>query len=172
MQRILLMLALLGVITSQKPVTTVTGTVFDNRGNRIHGVTITEKRTKNGTVTDVDGHYSITVFDEWSVLEFAFIGYVTKEEKVGTRIKINVVLEEDLQSLDEVVVIGYGTQSKHSLVGAVSRSQSKMSATGAVSRCVAPSYESTTIEYVGEDYADIEENKFMRRWKKRFPHFL
>jgi Ca-activated chloride channel homolog len=171
MQRILLMLALLGVITSQKPVTTVTGTVFDNRGNRIHGVTITEKRTKNGTVTDVDGHYSITVFDEWSVLEFAFIGYVTKEEKVGTRIKINVVLEEDLQSLDEVVVIGYGTQSKHSLVGAVSRSQSKMSATGAVSRCVAPSYESTTIEYVGEDYADIEENKFYAPMEKALSTF-
>jgi Ca-activated chloride channel homolog len=171
MQRILLMLALLGVMTSQKPVTTVTGTVFDNQGNGIPGVTISERRTTNGTVTDKSGHYSIIVFDEWSVLEFAFIGYVTKEEKVGTRIKINVVLEEDLQSLDEVVVIGYGTQSKHSLVGAVSRSQSKMSATGAVSRCVAPSYESTTIEYVGEDYADIEENKFYAPMEKALSTF-
>ena len=98
----------------------VTGTVTDPEGTPLPGVNIVEVGTTNGAVTDLDGNYSITVSSEDAVLSFSFVGYLTEQIEVGGQTNINVTLVEDIQALDEVVVIGYGTMRKSDLTGAVS----------------------------------------------------
>jgi len=88
----------------------ITGTVSDQTGP-LPGVNIILKGTSTGTVTDFDGHFEIAA-DSTTTLVFTFIGYKTKEIKVGNQTTINVTLEEDLHNLDEVVVVGYGTEKK------------------------------------------------------------
>ncbi len=88
--------------------TTVTGMVTDENGQPFLGVTVVVKNTTNGTSTDFDGNYSIEVGNNQSVLVFSFIGYKTQEIVVGNRSVINVSLEPDVTSLNEVVVTGLG----------------------------------------------------------------
>ena len=97
---------------------TVTGRIVDNMGEPIIGANVVVKGTTNGTVTDFDGNFSIEA-DSKSVLNISYIGYLTKEIIVGNEKTINVVLLEDTKALDEVVVIGYGTQKKADLTGSV-----------------------------------------------------
>jgi TonB-linked SusC/RagA family outer membrane protein len=101
----------------------ITGTVTDEHGEPIPGVNVVVKGTVNGVVTDVSGKYSIKVPDESITLEFSFIGYATQGISPKNRTVIDVVLYEISRSLDEVVVIGYGTQKKVNLTGAVSAVQ-------------------------------------------------
>ena len=100
----------------------IKGTVTDSKGEPLPGVNIVELGVKknNGTITDLNGKYTITVESQKSVLQYTFIGYKTTEVTVGNRKTINVSLKDDTQSLDEVVVIGYGTMRKKDLSGAVS----------------------------------------------------
>lgn len=112
------MLASPSYVVEQQVGKTVTGSVTDNMGP-LAGVSIVVKGTTNGTVTDVDGNYSIEV-PTGSVLQFSYIGYNMKEIVVGNQTHIDVKMSEDNQLLDEVVVIGYGTQKKVNLTGAVS----------------------------------------------------
>lgn len=98
---------------------TVTGTVTGSGGETIPGVSILIKGTTTGTVTDVEGRYTLGVADENATLVFSSIGYVTQEVAVSGRSEINITLEEDVKNLQEVVVIGYGTQKKATLTGAV-----------------------------------------------------
>lgn len=98
----------------------VSGVVTDSGNLPLPGVTIIERGTTNGTVTDVDGKYSIEVTSEESVLVFSFIGMKTVEETVGNSSVHNIVLNDDTQALNEVVVIGYGTQTKREITSAVS----------------------------------------------------
>jgi TonB-dependent starch-binding outer membrane protein SusC len=102
----------------------VNGKVTDDNGQPVIGATIMVKGTGTGTVTDVDGSYSISVKDGSAILVFSFTGYANKEEVVGNRTTIDVVLEEGL-NLDEVVVVGYGSQRKVDLTGAVGSVNSK-----------------------------------------------
>ncbi len=102
-----------------KQVITVTGTVTDN-GEPLPGVNISVKGTSIGVVSDVNGKYTINVPNAESVLLFSFVGYVTSEITVGDRREISIALSEDAKQLDEVVVVGYGTQKKVNLTGAVS----------------------------------------------------
>ncbi|AWW29706.1 SusC/RagA family TonB-linked outer membrane protein [Echinicola strongylocentroti] len=97
----------------------VEGKVIDETGEALPGVSILEKGTTNGTVTDIDGTYRIEVATEESVLIFSFIGMQTQEIQVGSQQKIDVELVSDTEALDEVIVIGYGTQKKSDLTGAV-----------------------------------------------------
>jgi len=99
---------------------TVTGTVTDTDGESIPGVTVFVPGTTTGTATDLMGKYSITVPEE-ATLSFSYIGYVTQSIVVGNRTVLDVVLEEDVTSMDEVVVIGYGTAKKSDLTGSVAR---------------------------------------------------
>lgn len=94
----------------------VTGTVSDSQGPII-GATVRVKGTQNATVTDMDGNYSLNV-PQGATLEFSYIGYVNKEIKVGAASTYDITLSEDNQSLDEVVVVGYGTMKKSDISGA------------------------------------------------------
>lgn len=96
----------------------VSGTVVDNSDAPLPGVTVMIQGTTSGTVADFDGNYTIMV-EEGQVLVYSYIGFATKEVTVGPSNTINVVLEEDIQSLNEVVVVGFGTQKKVNLSGAV-----------------------------------------------------
>lgn len=98
----------------------VTGSVHDQNGESMVGVTIQIKGTGSGNITDIDGNFSISVPNERAVLVFSFIGYKTVEKTVGKQRKMNIVLEEDVTEMEEVVVVGYGVQQKVSITGAIS----------------------------------------------------
>ena len=100
--------------------TTVQGTVKDNTGTPIIGVTVLVKGTTNGTITDTDGKYSITNVPSDATLVFSFIGMKTQEIPVGGRSSIDVTMTEEVVGLDEIVVVGYGSQKKATLTGSVS----------------------------------------------------
>ena len=97
----------------------ITGVVKDDLGMGIPGVSVVVKGTTNGTISDLDGHYSIGAGGS-DVLTFSYIGMKAQDVKINGRKVINVVLHEDVEALEEVVVVGYGTQKKSSLTGAVS----------------------------------------------------
>lgn len=96
----------------------ITGTVVDQTGYPVIGANVIVKGTTNGTVTDLDGKFSLEV-PSGAVLSITYIGYVEQEMKVGNESVLPVVLKEDSQALDEVVVVGYGTQKKVNLTGSV-----------------------------------------------------
>lgn len=98
---------------------TVTGTVSDETGP-LPGASVLVKGTTNGTQTDFDGNYAINVTDNNAVLVFSYIGFKTVEVPVNGQTTINLTLEEDAAALDEVVVTGYGAQSKRDVTGSVS----------------------------------------------------
>lgn len=99
---------------------TVTGTVMEaSTGDPAIGVTVLEQGTNNGTVTDLDGNYSLSGVASNGTLVFSYIGMNTVEEAVNGRTTIHVTLMEDVQALDEVVVIGYGTARKRDLTGSI-----------------------------------------------------
>lgn len=97
----------------------VTGTVTDANHEPMIGVSVMDKGSTNGTMTNVDGKFSLKVGPK-STLRVAYIGYVTQEIAVGNKTNIDVVMEEDNVQLDEVVVVGYGVQRKSDVTGAVS----------------------------------------------------
>ncbi|MDR1369146.1 MAG: TonB-dependent receptor [Dysgonamonadaceae bacterium] len=97
----------------------VSGTVTDTNGEGLPGVNVSEKGTDNGTSTGLDGKYRLTVRSGESTLLFSFIGFIAQEQTVGDKTVINVTLSEDTRLLDEVVVVGYGTQNKKTLTGSV-----------------------------------------------------
>ena len=96
----------------------VSGTVVDATGAPLPGATVRERATGNGTVTNIDGHFSLSVSSEAS-LEVSFVGYATKVVSVAGQQELKIVLVEDAAALDEVVVVGYGIQKKVNLSGSV-----------------------------------------------------
>jgi len=97
----------------------ITGLVTENDGNPLPGVTVMEKGTTNGTLTESNGEYRIRVTTANPVLVFSFVGYTSQEVAVGTRSVVNQTLEVSDIGLDEIVVIGYGTVKKSDLTGSV-----------------------------------------------------
>ena len=97
----------------------ISGVVKDASGETIIGANVIVKGSSSGTITDVNGRYSLNV-PEGATLQFSYIGYNTVEVKIEKQNNINITMNEDSQALDEVVVIGYGTQKKVNLTGAVS----------------------------------------------------
>ncbi|MCD7938091.1 MAG: TonB-dependent receptor [Tannerellaceae bacterium] len=98
----------------------LSGTVTDEKGEPLIGVSVQVKGTSNGTITNYDGEYSLTAVPSNGELIFTYIGFASIEVKVNQRQVINVVMNEDVQNLQEVVVVGFGTQKKVNLTGAVS----------------------------------------------------
>src|SRR5688500_10280080 len=98
---------------------TVKGMVTSEDGESMPGVNILEKGTSNGTTTDAEGKYSLSITAGDAILVFSFIGFVTQEIAVDNRTLIDINLMPDIQSLEEVVVVGYGEQKKVNLTGSV-----------------------------------------------------
>lgn len=99
---------------------TISGTVSDNDGNLLPGVNVMIKGTANGTITTVDGTYSI-VAPEDGILVFSYVGYLQEEIAIANQTRVNITLYPDIMALEEVVVVGYGTVRKSDLTGAVSK---------------------------------------------------
>ena len=98
----------------------VSGIVIDASGETMIGVSVMEKGTTNGTITDFNGKYKISVGNN-AVLVFTYVGYTPQDVSVGNRSVVNVTLREDTKDLDELVVVGYGVQKKSDVTGALSR---------------------------------------------------
>ncbi len=112
-----IIMMLLGIQSSLAQ-TEITGTVSDDTGP-LPGVNVVVKGTSTGASTDFDGNYAITAPDGATTLVFSYIGFTTQEVEINGRTVINVTMAEDAQALTEVVVVGYGTQRKADLTGAV-----------------------------------------------------
>lgn len=102
----------------------VSGVVTDGTGETVIGASVLEKGTTNGTITDLDGKFILTV-NENAVLQISYVGYTTQEVPVKGKTSFNITLKEDSEMLEEVVVVGYGAQKKESVVGAISQVSNK-----------------------------------------------
>ncbi len=118
----------LGITTTVRPWQTVTGTVTDETGTGLPGATVVLKSSPGvGTITDIEGNYTVNVPDDLEnpVLVVSFVGYRSQEIPLNNQSTVNVQLELDVQSLEEVVVIGYGTQKKEDLTGSITAISTK-----------------------------------------------
>lgn len=120
---IVLGIALPSAILAQETIT-AKGTVLDTDGLPIPGVTVVVKGTTNGTVTGIDGDFSITV-QKGSTLEFSFIGFERQSMRIENASDLKIVLKSDVFALEDVVVVGYGTQKRESVVGAIGQISSE-----------------------------------------------
>ena len=117
---LVLCLLLLSSVALQAQSVSVSGTIIDDSGQPLPGVSILEKGTTNGTTTDPEGRYSINVAGNDAVLVFSFIGFQTQEIPVSNRSVIDLTMQTDVTALEEVVVTGYTTQNRRDITGAVS----------------------------------------------------
>jgi Ca-activated chloride channel family protein len=120
MKNLILIISLIILTTSGMMQRVISGRVVDSSNNPLPGVNVIIKGTTTGTITDANGSFSLSVSDADKVLVFSYIGFATEEVKIGASTSIFVMLNEDIQSLDEVVVTGYATVKKSEMTGAVS----------------------------------------------------
>ncbi|MBA7544314.1 TonB-dependent receptor P26 [subsurface metagenome] len=105
---------------------TISGVVRDGSTNEpLIGATVVVKGTQLGVVTDVDGNYTINAPADTGILVFSFVGYIDEERPLGSELVIDIDLLPDLEALDEIVVIGYGTEKKSHLTGSVGKLSSE-----------------------------------------------
>ena len=104
----------------------VAGKVIDSSGASLPGVSVVAKGTTTGVITDANGYYSLSNLPENAILQFSFVGMKTQEIAVGNQTRINVTLEEETFGIEEVVAVGYGTQRKGTVTGAVSSINSEI----------------------------------------------
>jgi Ca-activated chloride channel homolog len=161
----------------------ITGTVFSvEDGMPLPGVTILEKKTTNGVVSDIDGKYEIEVRNSSSVLVFSAVGFTTEEIAVGAQSVINVKMKADVKSLQEVVVIGYGTQKKYHVTGSAAKMSGKRRENMAPSQAdmfYMPAQELemqydmdiSMPEFNTEGYSTIQENEFLKATKNPLSTF-
>lgn len=97
----------------------ISGRVKDNNGEPVIGANVSVKGTTNGTITDVDGNFSLENISENDMIVISYIGYMQQEIRVGKQTDIQVILKEDTQAIDEVIVVGFGTQKKVNLTGSI-----------------------------------------------------
>ena len=120
LRAILSLLALLVINFSYAQDRTVSGTVTADEEGTLPGVNILVKNSTIGTVTDIDGNYRLTVPGDDAILVFSAVGYTTEEVPVGNQSTVDVLMLPDIQALSEVVVVGYGTQERAKVTGAIS----------------------------------------------------
>lgn len=112
------------IITFAQEQRNITGKVIDSFNEPIIGASILEKGTVNGTVTDLDGNFNLTVSPK-ATLVFSYIGYETQEIDIAGKSFLKIILKEDTELLEEVVVVGYGVQKKSSMTASVASISSK-----------------------------------------------
>jgi len=110
----------------------IKGTITDENGEPLPGATIQEKGTTNGTITDVEGGFTLSVPED-AILTISFVGYQTMEVQLNGRSVLDLSLEPDVSALEEVIVVGYGTQKKSDLTGAVAHIDAEKMENDAVS---------------------------------------
>ena len=115
---VLFLLATVSYLSAQGPVK-VSGRITDDLKEPMLGVSIVEKGTTNGVMSDLNGNYSLSV-QQGATIVFSYIGFVTQEKKAVAGV-MNIQLKEDTKTLEEVVVVGYGVQKKSSVTGAISQ---------------------------------------------------
>jgi TonB-linked SusC/RagA family outer membrane protein len=98
---------------------TIKGTVWDEVGNVLPGVYVTEKGTTNGSITDNEGNYTLKVSNANSTIVFTYIGYYDQEVEIGGKLIVDINLQPDVSEISEVVLVGYGTQKKATVSGSV-----------------------------------------------------
>jgi TonB-linked SusC/RagA family outer membrane protein len=138
----------------QKQAIKVSGTVTDEKGAPLPGVSVKVKGTNVGMVTDVNGKYALTVDDATATLEFTFLGFTKLEVPINARTEINVVLKEAQTALNEVVVIGYGTVRRSDLTGAIASVKGtdiKAQGVSDITRSLQGKMPGVTIESAGGD---------------------
>jgi len=140
MKKVLLVVALMTmtVVSLFAQSRTISGKVTSpDEPDGIPGVNVVVKGTTIGTVTDFDGNYSLSVPDDRNVLTYSFVGFLTREMTIGNNSVIDVVMQPDLKTLGEVVVVGYGTQERRDITGSVTSIDNR-----AIENLVTPSFES------------------------------
>lgn len=105
---------------------TVSGVVKDEKGDAVIGANVVVQGTTNGTMTDLDGNFTLTNVPEKAILQISYIGYLTQDINVGKQTAYNIILKEDTKMIDEVVVVGYGTRSRKSITGSVDQVNSEV----------------------------------------------
>lgn len=118
--------------TTQQRNHTITGVVRDADGFELLGVNVVEKGTTNGVTTDLDGRFSISVSNANAILQFSYVGFQVQEVPVNNQTSLNVRMQEDSKVMDEIVVIGYGTQKKADVTSAVASVKSESFNKGAI----------------------------------------
>lgn len=106
---------------SQQTKKKVTGVVKDQNGEPVIGANVSVKETTNGTITDIDGNFSLDNISNKDIIVISYIGYISQEIAIDQKTTLKVVLQEDQQTLEEVVVIGYGAVKKKDLTGAIAQ---------------------------------------------------
>src|SRR5581483_5599024 len=115
----LFLVLLLSTILAQAQNKSITGTIKDEKGGVLSGVTVTIKGTQVSTASDADGKFVLHGVPAQATLVFSHVGFVTREEKLTGETNLAIVLQEQSVNMNEVVVVGYGTQKKINLTGAV-----------------------------------------------------
>lgn len=151
---------LVGLFFTQKAQASIiiTGTVYDQSKQVLPGVSILEKGTANGAITNLHGNYTLNVKNEDAIITFSFIGFKTKEIAVKGKSRVDVILEPELLELEELVVVGYGVQKEHD------KKQGKQIMIRGASSSIPSSafyYPPQPYPVSSEDYATINENKFI-----------
>ncbi|OYX24479.1 MAG: SusC/RagA family TonB-linked outer membrane protein [Flavobacteriales bacterium 32-35-8] len=124
LEKVFLSCIMLFALTMQSQEKVVSGQITTSDGNPLPGVNIQQKGTTNGTISDMNGKYTIPITKGEKILVYSYISFQTVEKKITAKL-INVILKEDLETLDEIVVIGYGTQKRKDVTGAVSSIKSE-----------------------------------------------
>ena len=123
--KFLTLVFLFGIASVSWAQTTVTGTVTDEQNTLLPGATVLEKGTTNGTTTDFDGNFTIDVADQNAILEVSYLGYSTTEFPLNGQNNVTIQLAEDATQLEDVVVVGYGTQKKSDVTGSIASIKSE-----------------------------------------------
>jgi len=124
-QKLLLYVGLLCFASIGWAQTSVTGTVTDEQNSPLPGATVLEKGTTNGTTTDFDGNFTIEVANQNAILEVSYLGYTTTELPLNGQSNVTIQLSEDATQLEDVVVVGYGTQKKSDVTGSIASIKSE-----------------------------------------------
>lgn len=139
MKKVLLGFALsfLTIVSVLAQTKTITGRVTSaEEPDGVPGASVVVKGTTQGTITDLDGRYSISVPESANTLVFSFVGYLTKEVAISGRTTVDVTMDPDVKVLNEVVVVGYGTQERREITGSVTSINNE-----AIENLVTPSFD-------------------------------
>ena len=135
----------------------IKGTILDATGMPVIGTNVMVKGTTNGTITDMDGKFSLEV-DKNAILVVSYIGYANQEIKVGNQNTLSITMKEDAEALDELVVVGYGVQKKVSVTGAISSMRGDdllKTPAGSINNILSGQVTGiSTVQYSGEPGAD------------------